>query len=255
MGGAREEEICMKLFDAYCSFGELALKPPSYSKNAQELIAVMDRCGIEDAVVFHSAMRYASAVEGNEHVIRETAGLARLRPSWAVMPHHTGEQPKVEQFIDEMSSSGVNVLYAFPDEHGYILDEVVFGGLFEEMVRRRIPLFLKPKWNLVYSLLKQYPQLILVAVGHGPHGDDRYFRPMLERYKNFYMDTSCYLQEGGIEEVCRRYGAHRLLFSTGYPNNCIGGPILRLLAAGISPEEKERIAHENIESLLEQVRV
>ncbi len=245
----------MKLFDAYCSFGELTLKPPSYSRTPQELIAVMDGCGIQEAVVLHSAMRYASPVEGNWHMTQETAGLARLHPSWAVLPHHTGEQSTVEKFVDAMSSSGVKVLYAFPDEHGYLLNEVVFGALLEEMVRRKIPLFLKPKWSLVYSLLKEFPQLTLVAVGHGPHGDDRYFRPLLERYENFYIDTSCYLQEGGIEEVCSTYGARRLLFSTGYPNNCIGGPILRLLAAGISAEEKERIAHLNLEGLLEQVKI
>ena len=245
----------MRLFDAYCSFGELAQKPPSYSKNVQELLGVMDRCGIADAVVFHSSMKHASPVEGNMRVVEDTLGHPRLHPSWALLPQQTGEQSGTESLIKEMSSSGVKVLYAFPDEHGYLLDDVVFPELFQEMTRRKIPLFLKPKWNLAYSILKEHPQLVLVAVGHGPHGDDRYFRPLLERYEGFYMDTSSYLQEGGIEEVCRKYGASRLLFSTGYPNNCIGGPILRLLAAGISEEQKDCIAHKNIENLLEQVKL
>ena len=51
-----------------------------------------------------------------------------------------------------------------------MLNDVVFGELFEELTARRIPLLIKPSWPTVYSLLGEFPQLTVVAVGHGPHG-------------------------------------------------------------------------------------
>ena len=89
-----------------------------------------------------------------------------------------------------------------------MLNDVVFGELFEELTARRIPLLIKPGWPTVYALLGQFPQLTVVAVGHGPHGADRYFRPLVEKYPRFHLDTAAYLQDGGIEEFCNKYGAH-----------------------------------------------
>ena len=50
----------MKLFDCYCAFGEVAVKPPKYSRNAEELLEVMEFCGIDEALVFHNEMKYGS---------------------------------------------------------------------------------------------------------------------------------------------------------------------------------------------------
>jgi predicted TIM-barrel fold metal-dependent hydrolase len=154
-----------------------------------------------------------------------------------------------------MKDCNIRGLYAFPEDHGYVLDAIVFGDLFEELVHRSIPLFIKPDWHRIYSLLSQFPKLTIVAVGHGPHGDDRFFRPLIERYKNFYIDTSTYLQDGGIEAFCNKYGAGRMLFGTGYPGNCIGGPILRILKADIEESQREMICHGNIKRILGEVKL
>jgi hypothetical protein len=245
----------MELFDCYCCYGEMRLRPPSYSKNATELIDVMDGCGIENALVFHSTIKYGSPVLGNRLVIEESRGFDRLHPVWAILPSQTSEQEESEGFIRSMKKSNIKALFAFPDEHGYLLDEVVFCDLFEELTDRHVPLFLKPGWQSIYSLLSRFPDLTVVAVGHGPHGSDRYFRPLVEKYKNFYIDTSSYLQDGGIEAFCDKYGAHRMLFGTGYPGNCIGGPVLRALRADVDATKKELICHKNLERLLRSVRL
>jgi predicted TIM-barrel fold metal-dependent hydrolase len=243
----------MDLFDCYCSFGELRLKPPRYSKTVEDLLKTMDFCGIKDALVFHSVMKHGSPVIGNRIVYEETCDYKRLFPVWALLPSQTEEQEDPDRFIQSLKARDIRALVAFPDEHGYMLDGVVFGGIFEEMVYRSIPLLLKPKWPLVYTILEQFPKLTVVAIGQGPHGADRYFRPLIERYNNFYIDTSTYLQDGGIEEFCSKYGAERMLFGTGYPGNCIGGPILRILTANIPDEQKELICSKNIRRILENV--
>lgn len=245
----------MELFDCYCCYGEMRLRPPGYSKNARELLTVMDGCGIGNALVFHSTIKYGSPVFGNKLVIEESRDHDRLHPVWAILPSQTDEQEGPAGFIRSMKKFNIRALFAFPDEHGYLLDEVVFGDLFEELTERSVPLFIKPGWQRIYSILSRFPGLTVAAVGHGPHGSDRYFRPLVEKYKNFYIDTSSYLQDGGIEAFCDKYGAHRMLFGTGYPGNCIGGPVFRALRAGIEESQKELICHKNMERLLGEVRL
>ena len=169
----------------------------------------------------------------------------------AIVPEQTGEQPKPEIFLQNMKEQNIKVLYAFPKDHAYILDRLGFGSLLDAMSECCIPLFIRPDWHLIRSLLGEFPNLSLVCVGSGPHGQDRLFRPLLENYKNFYLDTSTYLQDGGIEDICKCYGTTRLLFGTGYPRNCSGSSLLRILSAEISEEQKSLICHGNIEHLRE----
>ncbi len=61
----------MKLFDCYCMFGELSIRPPSYSKTAAELLEVMDFCGIDQALVFHSSMKHGNPMATNKTVVEE----------------------------------------------------------------------------------------------------------------------------------------------------------------------------------------
>ena len=70
----------MELFDCYCCYGEMRLQPPSYSKKARELLTVMDGCGIRNALVFHSTMKYGSPVFGNKLVIEESRGGICVQP-------------------------------------------------------------------------------------------------------------------------------------------------------------------------------
>jgi len=245
----------MKLFDCYCCFGRISVPPPRFAENAQQLVDEMEYCGINEALVYHSAMRYGSPLIGNKLVVEEIKGFPNLHATWAILPHQTGEQEPPDIFLETMKANNIKALYALPEEHGYSLDEVGFGELFEELLEHRIPLFMWADWNLVGRVLKQFPKLIIVVFGHGPHGDDRYFRPLIERYSNLYIDTSTYLQDGGIEGFCNSYGAEHLLFSTGYPQNCIGGPVLRIVGADITDFQRELICSGNIERLLKEVRL
>ena len=76
------------------------------------------------------------------------------------------------------------------------------------------------------------------------------FRPLLERYPNLYVDTAQYLLDGGIEGLVATYGAHHLLFGSGFPESYFAGMMMALKHAKIPAEAKEAIAHGNIERLM-----
>jgi hypothetical protein len=243
----------MRFFDCNCSFGHAARPALRYASTAAELLAEMDYCGIDRALVYHAGQRFGFPGAHNAEIVRDLRDLPRLLPVWAIMPDQTGEQPEPEQFIADMRRNGVKALWTFPEEHRYRLDRRTFGGLFALMANKRIPLFAKQNLEDLGDLLVDFPDLRVIAVNQGPHSLERYLRPLLDTFPNLSVDTSYYIVEGAIEELCERYGAHRLMFGSAFPDNCSGAALLRLAQAEIDDEARQAIASGNLERLLEEV--
>ena len=132
------------------------------------------------------------------------------------------------------------------------------GYWFQPMTEHRIPFFLSvargADWQIAYNLLKEFPELVCVICDHGCWGEDRRFRPLLERYPNVYVDTAQYLLDGGIESLVTDYGPRRLLFGSGFPECYIGGMMLAIKHANISEDAKVAIASGNLERILREVK-
>ncbi len=245
----------MKIFDCNCSFGVSSLPALKYARTAKELVSEMDFCGIDRALVYHAGQRFSSPSFWNRQILKEVENIPRLNPAWVILPFQTGEQPEPKRFLELMEGKTVKALWAFPDEHRYQLDRCTFGPLLEVLTEKRIPLFAKVNLLTIGNLLGEFPNLTLVAVNQGPHSLERYLRPLVEGYPNFYVDTSYYLVDGLIENFCRKYGSKRLLFGSGFPDNCSGGALLRLVRAEIDEEAKKDIAGRNLESMLSKSRL
>lgn len=242
----------MEFFDCHACYGPTwtLLKLP----DPEALVVEMKRVGISKALVYHGAAINGYPLEANERLIAELAPYSQLYPVWVLLPPQTGEW-NVDSFVSKMKAGGVRALWAFPQDHHYLLNKVAMGAVLEEMVARNIPLFLKEDWQLVYSLLADFPELTLVVAGHGPWGRDRYFRPLFERYPNFYIDTANYELNWGLEGLISKYGYERILFGTNTPYRTMGGPLFTLMHAPISDAAKEAIASGNLERILGEVRL
>jgi uncharacterized protein len=245
----------MEFFDCNCSFGTAAIPMFRYAATAQALEEEMAYCGISRALVYHSAMRFGSPIQANPWLLEETAGRPALARTWAILPPQTGELPAPAELLRAMADNNVRALWAFPNEHRYSLDALTFGELFEVLQERRIPLFAKLDILRIGQVLRDFPNLVVVAVNQGPHSLERYLRPRLDRYPHLYVDTSYYISDGLIEEFCARYGSGRLLFGTAYPDNCVGGALLRVAQADIPQADREAIACRNLERVLAEVQL
>jgi len=239
-------------FDCNCSYGRVARPAPRSAATVPELLAELDWCGIDRALVYHAGIRAASPVSWNPIGAAELYGQARLAPAWAILPPSTNELP---DFFGAMQAADVRALWAFPQEHRYRLDLATFRELFPILERARVPLFAKQNLIPLKELLTECPNLIVVAVNQGPHSVERYLRPLLDDFPNLYLETSGLLVEGVIEEFCARYGAQRLLFGSGFPDQCLGGALLRLAQADIGTEARSAIAGGNLERLLAEARL
>jgi len=235
--------------------------PPSgvrvASRDADALLREMDWVGVQGALVYHAVMVYGSPIQGNPLTVEVAAASPRLCATWALLPPATGELPTGPGFFAALRQHDVRALWAFPGEHRYAPNRLTMGSMLDEVAERRIPVLISSGdgWAPVAQLVEDYPELVVIAVGHGPWGEDRYFRPLLEEYEHLYLDISRYELSGGIAELVRRYGPDRLLYGSGYPRWSMGGPRLMLARAEIDEEARRRIAGGNLRRLLEEAEL
>src|SRR5436305_4315705 len=153
----------LKFFDCNCAFGPYRTRVFRFARTADELIAEMDFSNVEQALVYHTAMRFDHPSVGNALVVSETRGRRRLLPTWALLPSQTGEQPALETLLGEMRRQGVRALWLFPDEHRYFLDEITWGDQMAVFMERRIPLFIRASLDKIAGLLRSFPELVVVT--------------------------------------------------------------------------------------------
>jgi hypothetical protein len=248
----------LRFFDCNAFFGLPMVRPLAPVPSADALLGEMDRAGVESALVWHIAQHEASPQVGNRLLAEAIRPHPRLVGCWTILPNQAREFPPPPVFFDEMRVARVRALRIFPRSQKFLANAVSMGDWLEAMIARRIPLLLSVRrgieWRDIYDLLAEFPDLVCVICDHGCWGQDRLFRPLLERYPNVHVDTAQYLLDGGIESLVADYGARRLLFGSGFPESYLGGMMLALRHARIPDEAKAAIAAGNLERMLLQAQ-
>ncbi len=250
----------MRFFDCNCFIGLPPVAMLRPAPRADDLLAAMDRSGIERALVWHVLQRDYAVPTGNKLLAEAIAGHRdRLTGCWSIMPPQTGEMPAHEELFAKMAEANVRALRAFPDRNRYLLRAESCGPLLEAMVERRIPLILSMQggvsWQAAYDLLAAYPDLVCILADTGLWGTDRFFRPLIESYERVYLELSEYIVDGGIEAFVESYGAKRMLFGTAFPKWDHGGVMLMLRHAEVAEEARQAIAAGNLERILAEARL
>lgn len=261
----------MVLFDCNACFGNemvnhecvnhenfIVLEKVDIAKDAKELLKEMDYVDISKSIVWHRSQYELDATAGNERLMSEIAGYEeRLQPSWTILPGITDEQYSPEVLFPAMKKNGVKVLRAFPVQDRFLLNDVTMGEQLSLLSELKIPLFLSPMtgFEYIYDVLKEFPELTVVLVNIGWWPSARLIYPLLAKYENVYFETGDFSMLHGYEEVCRKFGSERLLFGTNFPTNTMAGSVYSLAKAKITEDEKENIAHGNLERILSGVRL
>jgi uncharacterized protein len=240
----------MRYFDCTAAFGLFRSRVFRFARTSSDLLEQLDWCGIDQALVYHTAMRFDHPVFGNQLLLAEIREHPRLVPTWTTLPSATRELPETATFVDQMSERGVRALRLFPHDHRYFLDDISWKDQMDEYAQRRIPIFIRDSLDRIAQFLRYFPNLVVVTGTQGSNPLDRYAWPLIERYENLYFETASYLVDGIIEAFVDRYGAHRLLFSSGFPDQAAGAAQLQLAHADIADSDREAIAHGNLTRIL-----
>jgi predicted TIM-barrel fold metal-dependent hydrolase len=244
-------------YDCSCIIGRRNIVDPGSFYKVEDLVKKMNHYGIKKALVYHSMAREYDPLIGNSLIMNEINGYKNLIPVWVVMHHHTGEFPGPEELAEKMKKSGIKAVRMFPSptEHNYSIADWNCGELFSMLEKYRIPLFIgadQIKWNEINELFCNHPEIRVVYTDVG-YGCNRNLYATIEKHNNLSIETYSYKVHRGIEEICRRFGAKRLIFGSGSPIYSGGSAICMINYAEITIKEEQMIAGENLEKLLEGV--
>jgi predicted TIM-barrel fold metal-dependent hydrolase len=249
----------LDFFDCNCRVGMRTILNPGSFYSTGDLVKRMESHGIGKALVNHSMAREYNPAVGNGMLAEEIKSHPCLYPAWVVMHHHTGEFPEPDVLKIQLRDNNIKAVLMFPDdsEQKYSTSEWNCGELFSMLEACRVPLLIgmnQMNWDELYGLCSSHPELRIVLTDLD-YRADRNLYSLLNRFEYLYLETIGYKVHNGIEEICSRFGAKRLVFGSGMPIYSGGSAVSMINYARISEKEKRMIAGENLERLLEGVKL
>ncbi|MGH9469840.1 MAG: amidohydrolase family protein [Terriglobia bacterium] len=243
---ALREIAAWKIFDANVRVGrsgmhgQLALEAP-------ELLAEMDRFGIERALVAHFAAEEYDAAEGNRALagaVREAPG--RFEPAWATLPDAAS--------IDALASlrpAAVRLSFGV-HQHNFSAARWCSGALFEYLEAHNVLAVVERQaiaWESLDALLSDFPRLKVLLIETG-YRADRNLRPLLRRHANLHFDSSTFLAHRQLEAFVEQCGPDRLVFGSRLPLYTPGAALAVLASARVSDEARLAVAGGTLRRLI-----
>jgi len=247
----------MKFTDTNVWIGKLMNDVNGISVSIEELLKKMKELNIKKAIVYNVIQRDVYPDYGNEILVKEISNKEELYGILTVLPFQTDEIKK--DMFKNLKQKKIVGFNFFPKKHNFILNKITFGDFLSELEHKRFPVFFDLSSGLDYkeinSILSDFPDLTCILTNIGIWNTDRYTWPLVEKFENVYIESSLLsLQEGGIEETVKKYGAERIVFGSGFPERYFEASILQLVHSEISEKDKEKIAHKNIERIIERIK-
>ena len=246
----------LKFYDCNAMVGKRRIKNPGSFYKTDELIRKMEYYGIEKALVRHSLAGEYDPITGNSALTDEIKDRHNLSGVWVILPHQTGEFPNAALLRELLKENRISAVAMLPKDHMYNLDDWVCSELFDMLEETNLPLFINHDQILAYkdlhALLSSRPKLRIILTDlHYNTGRNLY--PLLEKFENLFIETIGFKVHSGIEDVCRNFGAGKLIFGTCAPIYSGGAAVAMITYARISDEDKQMIASGNLEKLLGEV--
>jgi hypothetical protein len=247
----------LNYFDCDAAYGRGALALPKEIETVDALLAEMDHCGIQKALVWHRDSWERDFDAGNRRVA-EVEAYARLHSTITFTPTCCEETPSAEDFVKQARAAGVCAARAFPVRHHYSLDPVACGDLLDLFSACFLPVIIPfPEvpggWDGVYKLMRDFPRLTLILTETGCWGQDRYFRPLMRKYERFFVSTNRMETAGQLPSIVKKVGWKHIVFGTGLPWNNPGAYVTMVSRADIAEEAREAIAYGNLERIIGEI--
>lgn len=242
----------MKYFDCCAYMGAPSTTP-------DEILRVLDKHGIERAIVCHSDSAAATAAGANAGIIAQTSGQERLIPCLAFTPDPLSPDGLQQEERDWLASLAC-AARIYPRDCQFSLKEWQIAGMIDHISAEGLPLLIGIdqfktghgyNFDLMYEFVKRYPLTDMIITGVGQDAERSMVR-LMSLFSNLHIETSTLLWPGAIERFVNAAATRveQVLFGTQAPACDPAAAIEALAKANISDEEKEFIAQHNFERIV-----
>ncbi|MBC8585411.1 amidohydrolase family protein [Youxingia wuxianensis] len=225
----------------------------------RDIVADMDRCGIDKMVVSHLSAITGETSYGNQRMLEEIASFpGRLYGYVGINPHYSEDMR--EQLAACWGKKGVVGLKLHPQNNSYSILASKCQPVFEFADKMGCPV-LAHIWGGKEAMESRkialrYPHMIFL-MGHCG-GPDAY-REAVEAAKgvpNLMLDlTSSYMMEGMLEWMVDQVGAQQILFGSDIPFYDAKHAVGRIVYSRLADAQKEKILFLNALDILKQAGV
>ena len=249
----------MKYIDCHASTGKWSTKDQDHPWMVETMLSDMKRCRIHGALIFSNIAKELTPSFGNRQVLEICEQHARFIPCWVALPDQCGDYLSVNKFVQNAIDNKIRAIKIFPKMHNYLPDERTIGKLLDALEEADMPLIVdrgesdpvkvQIEWQEIGKILKRNPQMNLILHNVRWQGS-RMLMPLLEEFKNLYIEFSAYQSNRIIEFLVDKIGSDQLLFGTGMMEKSPGAAKAFLDYAEIDDHDRQEIASENLIRLL-----
>jgi len=211
-------------------------------------IDVMDKAGVDKALVYSPHAIAFDAEEGNGLLMEEIQGQPRLVPQFAVNPTYDD----MEAFAPRLHAFGVRSIRMDPERHKYPFRGWTVGPWLEWMAAEKIPLWLQAtQFDPVdlYDTVVDHPRLTLV-LSELQYSHVGWALPLLRSLPNVSVEISRFVITDGVRLLVDKVGAGRVLYGSRFPDSPMAPQLYSLHRSGLTDAELTMICSGNLERLL-----
>ncbi len=246
----------LSLFNVNGKIGNSAYEESEFP-DIRNLLVHMDYLGVDRSLVWHVEARDLNPTYGNRrllHEIREAGVEQRLIPAFVITPACFFEDGVLPFLKANFGTGSVRALRITPDISRFPIRQI--ERLLAELAEFAPVLLwdcriLSSEQDMrdIELLAKRFPAINFVLTqkmwgGFGSVVD------LMWRCPNIHVDISWLHMRDVIEFLIDNFGCERVVFGLGYKSH-YGASIASLMHAQISQEQRELIAHGNMERLLQ----
>lgn len=241
----------VRFIDCNARIGRWSNPQPEQFTTPDGLLGAWERLSIDGGLVYHALAWEWSPARGNERLLAAIEGDDRLRPCLVALPPTTREIDPPREFAARVRELH-GAVRIFPGKHSWRVSGWCAGALFDALAAERVPVLVdvgELDWDALAGMLRGWPSMPVILLNFY-YRNDRLIYPLLEQCPNLYLESNTYGVFRGVETLCERFGAGRLVFGTRLPELEAGGPMALVTYAEIPDDDRRMIAGGNLLRLL-----
>jgi len=243
------------VMDAHCHVGRswlmLYLKDRNYT--AEDLIACMDECGVDMAVVSGSG-RAPEIMEWNKRVLEAVKKYPnRLMGFVRINPLLEDAMETIEHYVKDYGFNGIKL---HPMQDFYQSLDPAAQEVLSKAAKLRVPVMIHSgtdPWTMpgqIADLADMYPE-VPVIMAHSGHGQlYQHAVPSARRVKNIILETSGHPGWQVFTNAVKTIGADRVVYGSDWPCASMKAEMMKIKRLPISEEEKGQVLGGSLAKIL-----
>ena len=171
------------------------------------------------------------------------------------------------KFLKEAHKKNVRLFRIFPRSQLFYLNDYYMRKIYKILSHQKFPVMLDLKQlditgnkyfdiDVLEKVLEENPDMpLILETTLKQCMFSRFYFPLLERFKNLYLEVSSLLLYDQLEHYVEKFGSGRFIFGTNYPNLPIEINTARILLSGMGEEDKGNIASGNLEKIMGGIEI